>query len=367
MHPRDWDFSRRLIVAALIAGVLGSTAVVVGPFLIPLAWGAILAYVIWPLYRWLSRSLRWNSSLCALILTASLALVLIILTLWLGQLLNDEFARAYRLVTARLADHSLHVPDFVLRIPWMGEAIRSFLERAAMDPTYLKREVFELANRWFDELAMVAGGIGRNIGKGAVSMVVMFFLLRDGPELLVQIDRILKHYIGDHGPDYLDAIGKTIRAVVYGLLLTAFAQGILAGIGYWFVGLDAPVLMAAITTLFALIPFGAPLVWGTAGIWLILTGETVAGLGLLAWGMLAVSWIDNLVRPIVISASTHIPFLLVLFGVGGGVIAFGLIGLFVGPVVVAIFVATWREWLDQLSKSPAVPSKAESDPSTRQS
>ena len=94
----------------------------------------------------------------------------------------------------------------------------------------------------------------------------------------------------------------------------------------------------------ALIPFGAPLVWGSISVWLLLQGQVGAGVGLLLWGALAVSWIDNLVRPLVISGIAKIPFLLVLFGVLGGLAAFGLIGLFVGPVILAILLALWREW-----------------------
>jgi predicted PurR-regulated permease PerM len=99
-------------------------------------------------------------------------------------------------------------------------------------------------------------------------------------------------------------------------------------------------------------PFGTP-VWGALGAWLLFTGKTLEGIGLLLWGALVVSWVDNLIRPLVISSATHIPFLLVMFGVIGGLAAFGLIGMFVGPVVVAVLMAVWREWLeDQGPPSP---------------
>src|SRR5690606_27588804 len=127
--------------------------------------------------------------------------------------------------------------------------------------------------------------------------------------------------------DYLDAIGATTQAVVYALILGAIAQGVVAGIGYWLFGLQAPVLLGAITVLSALIPFGAPVVWGSLSIWMLLTGEIFAGIGLLLWGVLLVSWMDNIVRPLVISNATRMPFLLVVFGVLGGVLAFGLVAL----------------------------------------
>ena len=102
-----------------------------------------------------------------------------------------------------------------------------------------------------------------------------------------------------------------------------------------------------ITVILALIPFGAPVVWGSVSIWLLATGETWAGAGLAAWGALVVSQIDNLLRPLVISSATRIPYLLVLFGVLGGISAFGLIGLFLGPIIIAVLLAVWREWIEE--------------------
>ena len=105
-------------------------------------------------------------------------------------------------------------------------------------------------------------------------------------------------------------------------------------------------LLGAITALIAMIPFGTPFVWGSIGLWLLASGDTIAGIGLLLWGALVVSWVDNLVRPLVISSATRIPFLLVMFGVLGGLAAFGLVGLFLGPVVLAVLMAVWREWIE---------------------
>jgi predicted PurR-regulated permease PerM len=123
---------------------------------------------------------------------------------------------------------------------------------------------------------------------------------------------------------------------------------------------QAPVLLGAVTALIALIPFGAPIVWGSMSIWLLLTGNMWSGAGLLFWGVFLVSWVDNIVRPLVISNATQMPFLLVVFGVLGGVLAFGLVGLFIGPVLLAVSLALWREWLEhhqikESSKAPLPP------------
>lgn len=112
-------------------------------------------------------------------------------------------------------------------------------------------------------------------------------------------------------------------------------------------GLKAPVLLGLFTMFAALIPFGTVVVWTSAGLWLLFHGQQWAGIGLLLWGALVVSWIDNVVRPLVISRTTQIPFVLVMLGVLGGLGSFGFIGLFVGPVILAIGLAVWREWLKQ--------------------
>ncbi len=105
-------------------------------------------------------------------------------------------------------------------------------------------------------------------------------------------------------------------------------------------------MLAAITTMFALTPFATPFVWGSLGLWLLLTGDTMAGTGLLLWGALVVSWIDNVIRPIILAKNVKIPFILAFFGALGGLSAFGLVGLFLGPVILAVAFAVWQEWLE---------------------
>jgi predicted PurR-regulated permease PerM len=218
-------------------------------------------------------------------------------------------------------------------------------ERIARDPGALGDELRQLADRSFGEVTKIAGGVGRNIVKLLFAVLTLFFMYRDGKAFAAQIASVLEQILGRRVHNYIDAIGQTVKAVVYGLVLAALAQGTLAGLGYWAAGVEAPVFLGAFTATAAMIPFAVPFVWITVGSWLLLSGKTAAGIGLLVWGATAVSWIDNIVRPLVISSSTRIPFLLVLFGVLGGLTAFGLVGLFVGPVILAVLIAVWREWL----------------------
>jgi predicted PurR-regulated permease PerM len=115
-----------------------------------------------------------------------------------------------------------------------------------------------------------------------------------------------------------------------------------------------------VTAIFALVPFGTPLVWGSVSVWLLATGDTWAAAGLAAWGALVVSQIDNLFRPLVISSATRIPYILVLFGVLGGISAFGLVGLFLGPIVIAVLLAVWREWVHEHPPHPTAATPTDS-------
>jgi predicted PurR-regulated permease PerM len=135
------------------------------------------------------------------------------------------------------------------------------------------------------------------------------------------------------------------RAVLYGLLITAVAQGIIAGIGYWIFGLEAPAVLGALTGLLSTAPLlGTAFIWAPLAAGLLLAGHTWKGLLLLAWGTLLVHPVDNLLRPYLISSVTRVPFLLVMFGALGGLAAFGLVGLFAGPVLLGVASAVWLEW-----------------------
>ena len=208
---------------------------------------------------------------------------------------------------------------------------------------WLGTELTHWIQRFSGELANFAGDVGRNVLKAGLVVIILFFFYRDGAALIGQIRYLAQQFLRHRATGYFNAIGATIKAVIYGLLLTAVAQGTLAGIGYAVAGVRAPILFGLITAVFALIPFGTPLVWGSIGLWLLATGDYGAGIGLLLWGTLVVSSIDNLIRPLVISSATRVHFLLVLFGVLGGAIAFGFAGLVLGPVILAVVSAVWVE------------------------
>ena len=337
---------RRLLVAGLILGIVLLTFTVLQPFIVPLIWGAILAYVSWPLHLRMLRLVRGRVFVASVLTTILVTLAIVVPLVWLLLLLRVEAVSAYAEVQAFLASKPT-LPPALHDLPWIGQSLQDWLERLSADPKAMSQQLVLAMEQSSLEVSRLIGGVGRNVAKLFFAVLSMFFLLRDGQRLFGEARAILVGILGPRVRDYLDAIGATTQAVVYALILGALAQGAVAGIGYWIFAVKAPVLMGALTVLIALIPFGAPVVWGCLSAWLLLTGNIWHGVGLFLWGLLIVSWVDNVVRPLVISNATRMPFLLVVFGVLGGVLSFGLVGLFIGPVLLAVSLAIWREWLEE--------------------
>ena len=335
---------RRLITAVLLAILVILGFQVLDPFIVPIVWAAILGYVSWPAYQWLVKVFRGRTIIAALIMTLVITAAVIVPLAWLIVILRVELVRAYEAMQTLLLSGP-QLPPALLKLPWVGDQLTDLRARMAQDPHALSFELHEWAERSSSMIAHVLGGVTRNAVKLFFAVLSLFFVYRDGQKFASQFARVLEQVLGPRVHNYLQAIGPTVKAVVYGLVLAAVAQGTLAGIGYWIAGVGAPVFLAILTIVCGLLPFVVPLLWGSIGFWLIATGHMAAGVGLLIWGTIVVSWIDNIVRPFVISRETRIPFLLVMFGVIGGVAAFGLVGLFIGPVILAMLVAIWREWL----------------------
>lgn len=337
--------TRRLIPGILLTGLLWLGFMVLREFLLTLIWALIIAYVAWPPYRYLRHKLNGNAALSAAVMTAIIATVILLAVYWLIAMLQDELTTAYQILVNDFNRDAFRLPGFINRIPWLGNMAQEWLDRVAGDRAAVLAQFAVWAQQWSGEFAKFLGGIGRYVMKLGVILVTVFFCFRDGDEAVKQLQQGLVRFLGKYQHVYLQAAGHTTRAVVYGLVLAALGQGMLAGLGYYVAGVKAPVLLGSATALLALVPMGATLVWMPLSIMLILTDQYWQGIGLLLWGFLAVSTVDNVIRPLVISGAGRIPFLVVLFGVLGGLTAFGAVGLFLGPVILAVLLAVWQAWL----------------------
>ena len=341
----DSPLARRVVAFAFLVFIFGLTIVVLSPFFASLAWAGILAYVTWPLHQRLLQRLPDRQNLVALLMTLGVAATLLLPLVWVMFTVAMDVAAA-TVTFKQLTTQGLPpLPDAVRAWPG-GEWFAVQYQRVQGDPEWFRAQVGVLGLTDTASLKALAGGVGRIAAKFGLAVFALFFLFRHGVSVLSQFHGVATRWLGEAARGYIQAVGVTVRAVVFGIVLTALAQGVLAGLGYWVAGISAPALWGVITALVSLIPFIGPVVWIGLSLNLLANGETGAALGLFLWGALVVSWVDNLIRPLVISGPTRIPFLLVFLGVLGGINAFGLIGLFLGPVLLAVSVAIWREWLE---------------------
>ncbi len=338
--------TQRRILLSLLLGSLGLLCLLVlKQFLAPIAWAGILAYASWPLYRRLHGLLRTHNATTAFLMTLLVTCAVIGPVLWLVVLVRDELLDAYRQLADYLSQGPHALPTIIREIPWVGEKLQIRLDQYTTDPTALAREVSQWLQNSGERMTAMLGDIGRNLTKLLLTMVTLFFFYRDGDSIVLQSHQIVRRFFGDRLDRYVAAAGAMTRAVLFGFIVTAFAQGVIAGIGYRIVGLEAPVLLAALTGVLSAVPLvGTAAVWVPTGLWLLATGPLWKGLVLLVWGFLLVHPTDNFLRPLLISNATRVPFLLVMFGAIGGLTSFGLVGVFVGPVLLGIAMMIWREW-----------------------
>jgi predicted PurR-regulated permease PerM len=157
---------------------------------------------------------------------------------------------------------------------------------------------------------------------------------------------------GDRAATVWTTVSNTVRGVMYGLLGTALAQAVVAAIGFAIAGVPAVPLLAVLTFVSSLVPVGPPIIWGGAAIWLFSHGFSGWGIFMIVWGLVLISGVDNVVRPMLISRGSSQPFLLTFLGVLGGVIAFGFVGMFIGPTLLAVGYTLMRDWTDA-TEAPA--------------
>jgi predicted PurR-regulated permease PerM len=202
------------------------------------------------------------------------------------------------------------------------------------------------------KVALASGAaFGAAVLQLTLSIFIAFFFFRDGEIVVERLEAAFARIAGDRGFQLALVAAATVRGVVLGILGTAIVQGVVAGIGFWIAGIRAAPLLGLLTFFLSPVPIGPPLVWVPAGLWLINAGETGWGLFVLAWGALVVSTVDNVIKPLIISRGSDLPFVLVLLGVLGGAVAFGFIGIFLGPVLLAVGYALLEVWVKEAPRN----------------
>ncbi|NNA88769.1 AI-2E family transporter [Pseudomonas gessardii] len=334
----------RLLVQILLLVLFGASFWVMAPFWSALFWGAVLAFASWPLMRLLTRALGGRESLAAGILTLGWMLLVAVPLVWLGFNLADHVRDAVALIKDIQVDGLPEAPNWLGSIPFIGERLvgmwDSIDQQGAALMVTLKPYLGQVGNWLLARSAQIGGGILEL----TLSLVFVFFFYRDGPRLAMFVHRLLERLIGERAGYYIDLVAGTVQRVVNGVIGTAAAQALLALIGFLIAGVPGALVLGVVTFLLSLIPMGPPLVWIPATAWLAWKGDYTYAVFLGVWGTFIISGVDNVLKPYLISRGGNLPLVIVLLGVFGGLIAFGFIGLFIGPTLLAVAYSLLTDW-----------------------
>ncbi|WP_043307428.1 AI-2E family transporter [Pseudomonas sp. ML96] len=344
----------RLLVQILLLALLGACAWVLAPFFSALFWAAVLAFASWPLMRLLTRALNGRENTAAGILTAGWMVLVAVPLVWLGFNLADHIRDATELFKDFQVDGLPDPPAWIADLPLVGERLvhiwtRIDEEGAALLAT-LRPYLGQVGNWLLARSAQIGGGMLEL----ALSLVLVFFFYRDGPRMAAFAHSLLERLIGDRADHYLDLVAGTVQRVVNGVIGTAAAQALLALIGFYIAGIPGALVLGIITFILSLIPMGPPLVWIPATAWLVSQEQYGMAVFLGIWGTFVISGVDNVLKPYLISRGGNLPLVVVLLGVFGGILAFGFMGLFLGPTLLAVAYSLLGDWVSSTPRVAAV-------------
>jgi predicted PurR-regulated permease PerM len=329
-----------IITVLILAGCLS----VLRPFVSALLWAVVLCFSTWPVYRRLLHLLRGRRTLAALLMTLAMILVFLLPFLIIGTAVSDDVRDLTSAVQQWTDTGPPLPPSWLGRVPLVGQRAVEYWQNLTTDTATLLREARRLIVPASSFLVWVGKLLISGLLQMALSILIAFFLFRDGESMAEQLGAMTERVAGERGRRLLTLSGSTVRGVVYGILGTALVQAVMAGIGYMIAGVPGAGMLALLTFFLSVVPIGPPLIWVPAALWLFHEGSTAWGVFMLVWG-LGVSSIDNVVKPWFISHGSDMPFLLIFFGVLGGALTFGFIGVFLGPTLLAVGYRVITEWV----------------------
>jgi predicted PurR-regulated permease PerM len=312
-------------------------------FLPALAWAAVLAIATWPVRAWLTRKNRSELS-NAILLTVTVGTLIVGPLVVILAILIAREAVVLLQAMRELRETGLATPDWVSQFPLIGGYLASWWQDYLADPDAAKRLLGRAESFGAIQWTRSLGGeiVSRSLIL-AFTLLTLFFAYRDGPTIINQGRIIADRLFGPSGEHLGGEAVVAVRATVNGLVLVGLAEGALLGAAYATAGLSHPVLLGFATGLLAIVPFGAPLVFVIACLALMIQSRITAAILLFLFASVVVLVADHFVRPALIGMSTRLPFLWILLGIFGGLETFGLIGLFLGPAIMAAVLALWRE------------------------
>jgi len=314
-------------------------------FLIPIAWAAILAIAEWPLYRRAIARYPGHDLLIGVFFAVATALIFFVpLSIATVAIVQESQAAIEWL--QHVQQFGVAYPHWLPSVPLIGQRATIYWQQHIGNPQAADALLGSVsAASVFSWTEAIGGGIAREIGLFLITLVALVSLLKHGKSIKADAVVGITRTFGPFGGEFLERMIAAVRATVNGTVLVSFGEGAIIGVGYFVAGVPQPLLFTIFTMLLALVPFGAWLVFGVASLILIGGGHLLAGALLFGFAVTVMTVGDNFVQPAVIGSAVELPFLLALVGAFGGLAEMGLVGLFIGPVIMAALLLVWREWI----------------------
>lgn len=341
MDKRFEEIAWLALVFMLVVGCY----LVLKPFLAAMLLAAVMCVSTWPFYLWILRKMKGRRNLASFSMTLLLTLVVILPLTLVAYNLTDSFTMLYEGIRREAEHGTLNSPEWLKAVPLVGSYADEYWNLIVSS----REEMFALMGDLLEPARnlLVSGGmlLGRGVLELAMSAFISFFFYRDGLSLVRFVHTAMRKVTGESAGNVIKIINTTVQAVVYGMLGTSLAQGLLATIGFAIAGVPMALLLGLLTALLSPVPVGPPLVWMSAAAWLFYHDAFGWGVFMVLWGLLVVSSVDNILKPILISRNSNLPFVLGLIGVMGGVLAFGFVGIFIGPTLLAVGYSLIQDWV----------------------
>ncbi len=336
--------AERVLMILLLGGIAVGCVLVLYPFFSAILWAAILVFSTWPISEWLRRRLHIGHGGAAGIMVALTALI-IVLPLALAAPTSAGDINNLRGLLEKLLGAGLpQSPAWVYSIPLFGPTLGTLWDHWAEDISAMVEAFRPYFGMLIESGLSLLLGIANGVVLFLLALFIAFFFYLYGDLIGGRLQDLARRVAGEQAEQLIRVTGATVRGTVYSILGTALLQGVLTAFGLWVCGVPRPGLLAAVAGFLAVLPIGAPLVWIPASIWLLSIGATGRGIFLVVYGVVVISGTYHVLQPWLLARGAQLPFLLTVLGVLGGALAFGLLGVFLGPVLLGVGFTLVNEW-----------------------
>ncbi|WP_348945455.1 AI-2E family transporter [Chitinibacter sp. FCG-7] len=322
------------------------------PFLAASLWAAILVLSTWRPYLFFVKKLHGRRALAAVLLLSLMCIFLMLPIIYAASDFADVGVNFIANVRNSFESGWPALPEWLVTLPLAGEAINEFwLGLGAHDAKTMSmiRSMIAPVTQW---LIVIASEVGGGLIMMLMSLFIAFFIYQDGEHIRDWVRGLMERVAGERSAELLTVSVGSTKGVVYGFLGTAVAQAVLAWFAYLLAGVPNAMSLGFASFILALLPGGPVLLGLPAAAWLYHQGDIAWAIFLAAWMLLVVSSADNVIKPLLIGKGSKLPFILILFGVLGGAMAFGMLGVFIGPVLLTVFYEIARSWILHAQQLP---------------